>query len=142
MDSRIKFIENTWRCSIASLPGKILGPNRQVAAVTNGAKIYIRKKHLNNEVLKRHEATHGYQYLDFLDDCGKPWLAKLRFRKIYLGDYFHGLFRTFNHSLAYFNIRFEQEAYAKQHNVSYLANRPKHAWERYKLDQFTKEDLK
>ena len=52
---------------------------------------------------------------------------------LYGWDYLKGLFKFRDKKMAYYRIRFEQEAYAHMFNENYLDNRKPYNWRRYKV---------
>lgn len=74
---------------------------------------------LADKVMVNHEKIHFQQQLELLI---------LPFYVLYLLNYLFNLLRFKNHSLAYFNICFEKEAYANDKNPNYLKTRPFYGW--------------
>ncbi len=70
-------------------------------------------------VLVNHERIHFRQQLELLI---------LPFYFVYLINYLVNLLKYKNHSLAYFNISFEREAYANEQNLGYLSVRKPFSW--------------
>lgn len=73
----------------------------------------------DNTLLINHEKIHFKQQLELLI---------LPFYILYLLNYLVNLVRFRNHSKAYFQISFEKEAYANDHNLSYLKERKLYSW--------------
>lgn len=73
----------------------------------------------DNTLLINHEKIHFRQQLELLI---------LPFYILYLSNYLINLVRFRNHSKAYFQISFEKEAYANDHNLSYLKERKPYSW--------------
>ncbi|WP_316750452.1 hypothetical protein [Pedobacter gandavensis] len=84
------------------------------------------KNQKNNAVLINHERIHLRQQLELLI---------LPFYILYGLNYLLNLYRFKNHYLAYFNIRFEREAYANERNLSYLKQRKFCAWWPYRAEK-------
>ena len=77
------------------------------------------KKLMTNQRIVRHEKIHFNQQLELL---------VLPFYLLYLLHYLINLLRYRNHSKAYFEICFEQEAYRYDDQVNYLQLRKPYAW--------------
>ena len=73
----------------------------------------------DNVLLINHEKIHFRQQLELLI---------LPFYILYLLNYLFNLLRFRNHAKAYFQISFEKEAYANDHNLSYLKERKSYSW--------------
>jgi len=73
----------------------------------------------NDRVLINHEKIHFYQQLELLI---------LPFYFFYLLNYLINLIRFKNHTDAYLNICFEQEAFANDYKSGYLKNRKPYSW--------------
>jgi hypothetical protein len=85
--------------------------------------ILLKDKHQKfDQILVNHERIHLKQQLELLI---------LPFYLLYLFNYLVNIIRYKNHYLAYFNIVFEKEAYACQHDPQYLKNRKYFAWLKY-----------
>lgn len=80
------------------------------------------KQQKTNKALINHEQIHLRQQLELLI---------FPFYLLYLLNYLINLARFKNHYLAYFNIRFEREAYANEKNLDYLSHRKPFSWFRY-----------
>jgi hypothetical protein len=76
-------------------------------------------KQKNNKVLINHEKIHFCQQLELLI---------LPFYLFYLLNYLINIIRFRNHADAYFNICFEQEAYANDYKPGYLKRRKPYSW--------------
>ena len=50
---------------------------------------------------------------------------------LYVHDYLKGMVKYRNKEKAYYRIRFEQEAYANEHELGYAHQRKKGAWKKY-----------
>jgi len=78
---------------------------------------------MSDDVL-RHETIHILQQKE---------LFVVFFYMLYGWDYLKGLFKFRDKKMAYYRIRFEQEAYAHMFNENYLDNRKPYNWRRYKV---------
>jgi len=77
-----------------------------------------------SEVTRRHETIHFQQYLE---------TGFVGFLVLYLW-YFLNACYTYGYSKkAYKRIKFEQEAYEHQRNPSYLKNRKRFSWLKYRV---------
>ena len=83
----------------------------------------ISKDEMSEDVL-RHETIHIAQQKE---------LFVLFFYLLYGWDYAKGLLKYKDKKKAYFNIRFEQEAYEHMFNKEYLSERPSYNWRNYKV---------
>ena len=93
-------------------------------AITLGPLVICRGK--LSEQTKRHETIHYLQYKEL-------WF--IGFLIVYLLDFLYAAIITkkgFTRE-AYLAIRFEQEAWDKDEDLDYLANRKEYAWKSYKL---------
>tara|TARA_R110000737_G_scaffold226990_1_gene241401 strand:- start:2093 stop:2446 length:354 start_codon:yes stop_codon:yes gene_type:complete len=95
-----------------------------VSAVTLWPFIFVRKQYVSDKRLMNHETIHIKQYNELL---------VIGFLAIYLYDWFRGLIKYRDTTKAYYQIRFEQEAYNNQEDMAYLDNRDKFAWKKYKI---------
>ena len=77
-----------------------------------------------SKVTLNHETIHIHQQKE---------LFVLFFYMLYIFDWFKGLIKYQNARKAYFQIRFEQEAYAKMYEEEYLLTRKKYSWRDYKV---------
>lgn len=93
-----------------------------VAAITLYPFIIARKE-MSEDVL-RHESIHIAQQKELL---------VVFFYLLYGLDYLRGLIKFRDKELAYYRIRFEQEAYAQMLNESYLENRKSYSWRKYRI---------
>ncbi|WP_316841041.1 hypothetical protein [Pedobacter gandavensis] len=80
----------------------------------------------NNATLINHERIHLRQQLELLI---------LPFYILYGLNYLWNLYRFKNHYLAYFNIRFEREAYANESDLAYLKRRKLFSWWLYHAEK-------
>lgn len=60
-------------------------------------------------------------------------LYVIGFYALYVYDYFKGLYIYKDREMAYYNIRFEQEAYQHERNLGYVAERRTKAWKKYEV---------
>jgi len=93
-----------------------------VYAITLWPFVFIRDD--GNEITIRHETIHIKQYNE---------LFVLGFLAVYLCDWLRGLIKYKDKQKAYYQIRFEQEAYTNQKDPSYLAGRKHYAWRNYSV---------
>ena len=93
-----------------------------VGGITLFPFIFIKGE--GNPRLINHESIHIAQYSE---------LFVLGFLALYLYDFLVNLARFISFKEAYYNIRFEREAYDNENNSDYLDNREKFAWRNYKL---------
>ena len=84
--------------------------------------IFIRDE--GDEGVIRHESIHIVQYAE---------LFVVGFLFLYAYDFVRGYLKHKNIQKAYKNVRFEQEAYAKEDIKNYLDTREKFAWRKYNL---------
>lgn len=77
------------------------------------------KQQQQDKKLINHEQIHLRQQLELL---------VLPFYFLYLLNYLINLIRFKKHYPAYFNIRFEREAYANEHDFGYLSRRKAFSW--------------
>ena len=101
---------------------KLLSWFMNVGGITLFPFIFIKGE--GNPRLINHESIHIAQYSE---------LFVLGFLVLYLYDFLVNLARFKNFKEAYYNIRFEREAYDNDNNFDYLDNREKFAWRNYKL---------
>ena len=96
-----------------------------INAITLGPFIISRGK-MSDDTL-RHEMIHYVQYKE---------LFYIGFLIIYLYDFLYNaiILKQGLSSSSYRNIRFEKEAYDNDHDKTYLANREKFAWKKYRLE--------
>tara|TARA_A100000164_G_scaffold362913_1_gene379388 strand:- start:514 stop:858 length:345 start_codon:yes stop_codon:yes gene_type:complete len=83
----------------------------------------ITREEMSDDVLQ-HETIHIYQQKE---------LFVLFFYLLYMCDWLKGIIKYGNTRKAYFQIRFEQEAYAKMYEENYLLTRKKYSWRDYKV---------
>lgn len=101
---------------------KLLSWFMDIGGITLFPFIFIKGE--GNDRLIRHETIHTKQYEETL---------VLGFLVIYLWDFVHGFAKYKNYDDAYRSIRFEQEAYANDHDENYLELRQKFAWRKWKV---------
>jgi len=77
-----------------------------------------------DEYTMNHELIHFEQQKE---------LFVVGFYALYAYDFFKGMIKYKNKDLAYFLIRFEQEAYAHQNDLGYIVDREKHSWKEYEV---------
>ena len=94
----------------------------EIAAITLYPFIITREE--MSEDLLRHESIHIAQQKELL---------VVFFYLLYGLDYLRGLIKFRDKELAYYRIRFEQEAYAQMLNESYLENRKSYSWRKYRI---------
>ena len=102
-------IESKWVCRLLKIRGITLYP-------------FVIVNDVNNSILLNHEAIHIAQQKE---------LYVFRFYYIYIKEYLTNLKIYKNHWLAYFNIRFEKEAFANERNFIYLKTRKKKSYLNY-----------
>jgi hypothetical protein len=83
----------------------------------------ISREEMSEDVLC-HESIHIAQQKELL---------VLFFYILYGWDYLKGIIKFRDKELAYYKIRFEQEAYAQMLNKNYLDNRKPYSWRKYKV---------
>ena len=83
----------------------------------------VSRDEMSDDVLQ-HETIHLLQQKE---------LFVVFFYMLYVWDYLKGMVKYKNKEKAYFQIRFEQEAYAFMYEKDYLKNRPKYNWRQYKV---------
>tara|TARA_Y100001938_G_scaffold140866_1_gene209699 strand:+ start:1730 stop:2068 length:339 start_codon:yes stop_codon:yes gene_type:complete len=77
-----------------------------------------------DEYTMNHEMIHFEQQKELL---------VVGFYILYAYDFIKGMIKYENKDLAYFLIRFEQEAYTYQNDLGYIADRTKHSWKEYEV---------
>lgn len=77
-----------------------------------------------DEYTMNHELIHFEQQKE---------LFVVGFYALYVYDFVKGMIKYKNKDLAYFLIRFEQEAYAHQNDLGYIVDREKHSWKEYEV---------
>jgi len=93
-----------------------------IAAITLYPFI-ISREEMSEDVL-RHESIHIAQQRE---------LFVVFFYMLYGWDYLKGLIKFRDKEMAYYRIRFEQEAYAQMLNKNYLDNRKPYSWRKHKV---------
>jgi len=95
-------------------------PGRRTVAVCIGQTVFWRGtgRRALPETLRVHESIHAAQWAE----CGAGFLA------IYDADLMAGIARGLPLDAAYRAVRFEREAYAHEHDASYLETRRPFAW--------------
>ena len=90
------------------------------SAITIWPFIFIRdQRSASDPILVNHEKIHLKQQLEML---------LLFFYIVYALDYIRISMNGMNSRVAYFNIRFEKEAYAYEKDLNYLSNRKAYHW--------------
>ena len=101
-------------CQMILVSRFLLG-NSRINAIALFPFILVKDKQLRKDpVLLNHEKIHLRQQLELLVVFFYLW---------YIAEYYYWLFRLKNPHAAYFRISFEREAYANEHNFSYLKKR-------------------
>tara|TARA_A100001011_G_scaffold392113_2_gene478977 strand:+ start:1837 stop:2175 length:339 start_codon:yes stop_codon:yes gene_type:complete len=77
-----------------------------------------------DEFTMNHEMIHYEQQKE---------LFIVGFYILYAYDFLKGMIKYKNKDLAYFLIRFEQEAYTYQNDLGYIVDRKKHSWKDYEV---------
>ena len=77
-----------------------------------------------DEYTMNHELIHFEQQKE---------LFVVGFYALYVYDFLKGMIIYKNKDLAYFLIRFEQEAYNYQNDLGYIMDREKNAWKEYEV---------
>ena len=77
-----------------------------------------------DEYTMTHELIHFEQQKE---------LFVVGFYALYVYDFVKGMIKYKNKDLAYFLIRFEQEAYNYQNDLGYIMDREKNAWKEYEV---------
>jgi hypothetical protein len=85
---------------------------------------FIISKEKLGDITLRHETIHLYQQKE---------LFVLLFYILYCYDFLKGLIKYKNVDDAYYQIRFEQEAYDNGNDDEYLKHRLKYNWYKYKV---------
>ena len=101
---------------------KLLSVFIDVTAITLFPFIISRQE--MNKVTLNHEMIHIHQQKE---------LFVLFFYMLYVFDWLKGLIKYRSTNKAYYQIRFEQEAYTKMYDEEYLLTRKKHSWRNYKV---------
>jgi len=94
----------------------------EINAITLGWFVFSRGK--LDAVVRQHESIHVQQYVE---------TYFIGFVILYLWDYLTAYLKYKNGKLAYWHIRFEQEAYDKQRELNYLNTREAYSWLKYKV---------
>lgn len=103
---------------------KMLSVFIRVGAITLWPFIFIRSELANSDRILNHEKIHMAQYAEL-------WV--LGFYFLYVWDFLRGAIKYRSTSKAYYQIRFEQEAYDNDDNMEYLDNRSKFCWRKYSV---------
>ena len=77
-----------------------------------------------SESLLRHETIHIAQQKELL---------VVFFYILYIWDYIKGYIKYRDKETAYYQIRFEQEAYDHMYDTKYLENRKRYSWRIYRV---------
>jgi len=77
-----------------------------------------------DEYTMNHELIHFEQQKE---------LFVIGFYILYAYDFVKGMIKYKNKDIAYFLIRFEQEAYTYQNDLGYIVDREKHSWKEYEV---------
>lgn len=77
-----------------------------------------------DEYTMNHEMIHFEQQKE---------LFVIGFYFLYTYDFIKGIIKYGNTDMAYFRIRFEQEAYNNQNNLGYIHNRNRKHWKNYEV---------
>ena len=93
-----------------------------IYAITLWPFIFIKDE--GNDRTINHETIHIKQYNE---------LFVVGFLALYFYDWIHGLIKYRNKQIAYYRIRFEQEAYDHDHNILYVPSRKRFAWLNYRV---------
>ena len=93
-----------------------------VYAITLWPFVFVRDE--GNERTLRHETIHIKQYNE---------LFVLGFLFLYLYDWLHGVIKYKDTQKAYYQIRFEQEAYRNDKDPEYLSIRKCYSWRNYSV---------
>lgn len=92
------------------------------SAITIWPFIFLRDlRSASDPILINHEKIHLKQQLEML---------LLFFYIVYAMDYIRNRMKGMNSRAAYFNIRFEKEAYANEKDLMYLSKRKAYNWRR------------
>lgn len=77
-----------------------------------------------DEYTMNHELVHFEQQKE---------LFVIGFYILYAYDFIKGVIKYKDKDLAYYSIRFEQEAYNYENDLGYIVDREKHAWKEYEV---------
>jgi hypothetical protein len=102
-------LESKWFCKLLGIRGIALYP-------------FIIVNDINNNILLNHEAIHLAQQKE---------LYFFKFYYLYIKEYLQNRKIYKEHSLSYFNIRFEKEAFYNEDDFMYLKRREKHSYKKY-----------
>lgn len=105
-----------------SIVPKMLSVVIKINAITLWPFIFFRNE--SDERTLRHESIHIAQYNE---------LFVVGFLVLYFYDWIKGLIKYRDKQVAYYRIRFEQEAYMYDVVDGYLKNRKKHEWRNYNV---------
>ena len=94
-----------------------------VAAIALWPFVFVRKGYDTPRLIS-HEAIHIKQYNELL---------VVGFLILYIYDWVKGLIRYRSTKTAYYQIRFEQEARAGEHDPEYPNTREKYAWRNFQV---------
>ena len=112
------------------IPIKVIAPKflKSISWVIDIAAItlfpFIISHEKMSDDLLNHESIHIAQQKE---------LFVVLFYMLYGWDYLFGLIKYRDKNKAYYNIRFEQEAYDNMFNDNYLKNRKLYSWRKYKV---------
>ena len=95
-----------------------------INAITLGPLVFSRNE--MDQRVRQHETIHLQQYLE---------LGFIGFWFVYLWDYLQGLHKYGDGKLAYYNIRFEKEAYRYDEEQDYLEKRRRYCWVKMNEDK-------
>jgi hypothetical protein len=101
---------------------KLLSWVIDVYAITLWPFVFIRDE--GNDRTVNHETIHIKQYNELL---------VVGFLLLYAYDWLHGMIKYRDRAVAYYRIRFEQEAYENDNNVHYINERQHYAWTKYSV---------
>ena len=105
----------------SSIP-RMLSVFISIYAITLFPFIFIKDD--GDNVTITHESIHIKQQQE---------LYVVGFYILYIWDWVRGLIKYKNIQVAYYKIRFEQEAYEFDYDIQYPENRKKFSWKKYKL---------
>ena len=106
------FVENSWVPKALSAISPI-----SIGAITLGFIVFARGE--MDDKTKQHETIHFQQFLETLF---------IGFLILYFYDYIRGWLKYRDRTIAYFNIRAEQEAYENERIHNYLEYRKRWRW--------------
>ena len=93
-----------------------------VYAITLWPFVFVRDA--GNEITIRHETIHIRQYNE---------LFVVGFLFLYVYDWLRGVIKYRDTQKAYYQIRFEQEAYGNDKDPEYLSVRERYSWRNYSV---------